>query len=497
MTIPYSHEQVAGYKSDNERRVREAALKGDVFVDGMPLKVTMELTADCDLFCKMCEFVVPRERGRKRGYDLHMDKQVFRMLADQVFPHARLVNLTVVGEPFLVPYMDEVLERAGDWQARIEFITHGMHLDRRTIEKVGPYTGTVIVSFDGGTRRTFNRIRVGSDFDVVTRNMLRFDRWRKSRPPGAYQPGLHMGVTLMKENIEELPTIIRIAHLLGVDQVNAALMIAFSEKMARSSLFRHKALANACLLRAREVADELGVVANLPALFKGVSPAEQAAVEIAEPELPDGPLPHLAAELSGTGEVADEGGGVRRFDAGEVEILLAEQEKRIPESSGLDHATPSMGATLEAVEEDGSTPDYTGYTEAPGTDERAPLDQSTEERRLQAQVLADGVPMGDYRPAEPPDEGEDRYACKFLWNELFVALNGDVTPCCIQGRPVVGNIHKDNLSEIWNGPIMQRMRRGLLEGDPMECCRDCNYNTQLGKGEYREDTFLMSKEREV
>src|SRR6185295_12609827 len=58
---------------------------------------------------------------------------------------------------------------------------------------------------------------------------------------------------LMRENIEELPTIIRVAKLLNVDRVNAAWMIAFNEKMARSSLFRHAALANACLRRAHEV----------------------------------------------------------------------------------------------------------------------------------------------------------------------------------------------------------------------------------------------------
>src|SRR5687768_2294052 len=91
----YTPEQIAGYKRDNERRVRQAARKGDIFVDAMPLKVTLELTADCNLYCRMCEFPVPRERGRGR-YDMDMPVETFRMLAPQVFPHARLVNLTVV-----------------------------------------------------------------------------------------------------------------------------------------------------------------------------------------------------------------------------------------------------------------------------------------------------------------------------------------------------------------------------------------------------------------
>ena len=112
----YTEEQIAGYKADNAMRLRKAADSGDAFVDAMPAKVTLELTADCDLFCKMCEFVVPRERGRKKGYGLDLPIESFEMLAPQVFPHAKVVNLTVVGEPLLVPYLDRVLHHCEQWQ---------------------------------------------------------------------------------------------------------------------------------------------------------------------------------------------------------------------------------------------------------------------------------------------------------------------------------------------------------------------------------------------
>ena len=174
-----------------------------MFVDGQPLKLTLELTADCNLYCRMCEFPVPRERGRGR-YDMDMPLETFRMLVPQVFPHARIVNLTVVGEPLMVPYLDEVLAECRNWQTKLELITNGMLLDRKMIERVGPETACMIISFDGGTRRTFNRIRIGGDFNVITRNMWLFHRWRSKRPPETW-PGFHMAVTLMRENIEELP----------------------------------------------------------------------------------------------------------------------------------------------------------------------------------------------------------------------------------------------------------------------------------------------------
>ncbi len=448
----YTPQQIEEYKRDNERRVREAAHRGDVFVDGQPLKVTLELTADCNLYCRMCEFPTPREAGRGR-YDMDMPLQTFRMLAPQVFPHARLVNLTVVGEPLMVPYLDEVLDECRKWQTRLEIITNGMLLDQRNIERVGPHTACMIISFDGGTRRTFNRIRIGGDFNVITRNMLMFHRWRSKLPPAKW-PGFHMAATLMRENIEELPLMVEIAHLLHVDRLCGAWMIAFDDKMGASSPLRHRALANKCLRAARRRAEELGVDVFLPAEFPEVTEEEIAAVEMKTPVLPNGPLPHLAALLAGGDDIpADE----------PVETTI----ESIPASeSGSGTSAPAVHLSRE---------------------------------ELARQVVGNfAVPAAEPEiPVESVPEGKARYTCKFLWNELFVSLSGDVAPCCIQGRPVVGNVNQTNLGEIWNNEPMREMRERLLVGDPIPCCKDCNYNTQLGQGTYREDTFFVKLDRKI
>ncbi len=472
MSVPYSTEEIIGYKADNERRVREAALRGDVFVDGMPLKVTMELTADCNLFCRMCEFPAPREEGRSKGYELDMRSELYEVLAPQVLPHALMVNLTVVGEPLMVPYLDRVLEGAKDWCTRIEFITNGMMLDRAMIERVGPQAAAMIISFDGGTRRTFNRIRIGADFDIITRNMLLFQRWREALPAGSFRPAMHMNVTLMRENVEELATIVRVAKLLGVDRVNAAWMIAFNTKIANSSCFRHKAVANASMRHAHRVADEIGMDLVTPTEIPGATEAEIAAVVVQEPVLPDGPLPHLNVMLAGG-------------DAPDLVAAPAAAEESFHE----------LGANIPDAAQSGVLAEVNGQTLQNERAYGSPLQQDAGERRMQAQVACSPAPvLGVGVPAEPPSAG-GRYTCKFLWNELFVSLTGDVAPCCIQGRPVVGNIHKESLSLIWNGPMMKEMRQRLLDGDPVPCCKDCNYNTQLGQGTYREDTFFIQLDR--
>ncbi len=446
----YTPEQIAAYKSDNERRVREAARKGDVFVDGQPLKVTLELTADCNLYCRMCEFPVPREQGRGR-YDMDMPVQTFRALVPQVFPHARIVNLTVVGEPLMVPYLDEVLQECRNWQTKLEVITNGMLLDPKMIRRVGPHTACMIISFDGGTRRTFNRIRIGGDFNVITRNMWHFHQWRSKLPPSVW-PGFHMAATLMRENIEELPAMVEIAHLLHVDKLVAAWMIAFNDKLADSSLLRHRALANKCLRLAKQRARELGVEVVLPAEFPDISEDEIAAVTLRLPNLPDGPLPHLRGLMSGA---------------------------EVPTDEFVDAPLPDAEAVASAAD-------------------ASPAPHLSKDEMARQAVMNFAVP-----PAEPAvavesgPGGSARYTCKFLWNELFVNVSGDVAPCCIQGRPVVGNVHEANLADIWNGEAMKVMRDRLLQGDPIPCCKDCNYNTQLGQGAYREDTYFVKLDRQV
>ena len=57
---------------------------------------------------------------------------------------------------------------------------------------------------------TFNRIRLGADFNTVTKNIFLIENWRKEYSEFGKVPALSLNVTLMKENISELPTILKI-----------------------------------------------------------------------------------------------------------------------------------------------------------------------------------------------------------------------------------------------------------------------------------------------
>ena len=83
-----------------------------------------------------------------------------------------------------------------------------------------------------------------------------------------------------------------------------------------------------------------------------------------------------------------------------------------------------------------------------------------------------------------PDSGHAaddwKHPCHYLWRgPVYVKHNGDVYPCCqsymLDGKPV-GRIGERPLAEIWNGEVMQSMRRLHLSGRAGEidiCSRCC------------------------
>jgi radical SAM protein with 4Fe4S-binding SPASM domain len=82
-----------------------------------------------------------------------------------------------------------------------------------------------------------------------------------------------------------------------------------------------------------------------------------------------------------------------------------------------------------------------------------------------------------------PDAGHAaadwKHPCHYLWRgAAYVKQNGDVYPCCqsymLDGRPL-GNLGSESLTQIWDGPAMQELRRAHVQGraGEVEMCARC------------------------
>ncbi len=73
-----------------------------------------------------------------------------------------------------------------------------------------------------------------------------------------------------------------------------------------------------------------------------------------------------------------------------------------------------------------------------------------------------------------------RVGCNYLMHRVYVSVGGDVTPCCMPGRPIAGNLYEQDFASIWNGPVYTALREGLRGGKPLPCCAHCSVNRAEG-----------------
>jgi radical SAM protein with 4Fe4S-binding SPASM domain len=66
--------------------------------------------------------------------------------------------------------------------------------------------------------------------------------------------------------------------------------------------------------------------------------------------------------------------------------------------------------------------------------------------------------------------------CAWPWTGAYVAVNGDVVPCCIladSDTAKMGNIFEDNFEKVWNSRAYREFRERIRTRDLPEFCRNC------------------------
>jgi radical SAM protein with 4Fe4S-binding SPASM domain len=230
-----------------------------------PLSLEMDVTNQCNLRCVMCHFSDPRVYKRRRK-DLSVED--FTRIARQVFPLCSRVSLSFGCEPLLHHRFGELLAVTRSF--RVPFVhvtTNGTLLTEPLAEQmIQSELHSLMISIDGATQPTYERIRTGARFDGLIANIRSVNRL-KARLRSAV-PFLSFMFVMMRSNIEELPALVRLAHDLRVGAMTAVHMVPYDNTTTRpESLVHHKALCNRMLDEARVVAKKLRVQVCFPEKF--------------------------------------------------------------------------------------------------------------------------------------------------------------------------------------------------------------------------------------
>lgn len=240
----------------------------------------LEPVGQCNLRCRMCPSRFRRD-GSPWGPPAFMTWGLFTRLLRE-FAGVKRLRLQGLGEPLLHPRLFEMVSYAVERGFRVSVGTNAARIGKRRADKLVSCGLDVLdVSVDGATRETYEAVRTRGRFRHLLRGLLLVNRAKERA--GSGRPAVRFTTVAMKENLPELPAIVRLAHRLGVSTVfvqHLAHTFMDSTLPEQYSAMRDYVRAGTLLGedvqrveayfdRARQAARECGVALRLPALPAG------------------------------------------------------------------------------------------------------------------------------------------------------------------------------------------------------------------------------------
>jgi len=194
-------------------------------------RVTLDTNPeDCNLACTMCEEHSEHSDFMQRLYERTGVKRrrmpfdmVQRVMEEAAALGVREIIPSTMGEPLLYKQFDELIEHSAELGMKVNLTTNGTFPKRPVeewAERIAPVTSDVKISWNGATKETAEAVMKGLTFEKAVSNVERFIKVRDEvhQRTGHYCR-VTFQLTFMQNNMHELPDIIRLAAMLGVDRV--------------------------------------------------------------------------------------------------------------------------------------------------------------------------------------------------------------------------------------------------------------------------------------
>jgi MoaA/NifB/PqqE/SkfB family radical SAM enzyme len=178
----------------------------------LPTYLQIEPAGQCNLRCQMCPIQFRRD-GPPYGPPAFKAFETFTRQLDE-FPGLEELQLQGLGEPMMHPRFFDMVDYAAARGIRVTTNSNLTLLNRRRAERCAAGgLDTLFVSIDAATPEVYERIRVRSHFARVVRNLEGLLAARGERPT----PHLRLVTVVMRQNLHELPALVRLAHRWGME----------------------------------------------------------------------------------------------------------------------------------------------------------------------------------------------------------------------------------------------------------------------------------------
>jgi len=161
-----------------------------------PSYIEIEVTTRCNLRCIMCEHTYWKEPARDMSFE------EFKGIVDQ-FPNLKWIGLTGIGESFLNDDFMKMLSYVKRKQVFVELYDTFFFINEELAnELIELKVDKILASIDGATKETYEKIRVGSDFERVIKNAENLLRLKKEKKASFPKIGFHFIIN--KYNFHEI-----------------------------------------------------------------------------------------------------------------------------------------------------------------------------------------------------------------------------------------------------------------------------------------------------
>ena len=172
-----------------------------------PPFLEIEITTHCNLKCVMCEHTYWHEPNREMSF------AEFKYIIDQ-FPKLKWIGLTGIGASFLNKDFLKILEYVKSKSTYVEIYDNFIFITPEIGEKLIQLgIDRIIASVDAATKETYEKIRVGANFNNVINNLKTFINLK--REMDSHFPELDFHFIVSNVNFREIPDYVDLISSLG------------------------------------------------------------------------------------------------------------------------------------------------------------------------------------------------------------------------------------------------------------------------------------------
>ena len=249
-----------------------------------PRVVFIEVTNHCNLLCETCpRTFVTYENPQTLSWDN------FLFIVEQ-FPEMQRAVLHGIGEPLMNRDLARMIEHLKALNVTVLFNTNATLLTDDWARKlITSDLDEMRVSIDAAKPKTYAQIRGAPLFNKIVQNLQRFTEIQ--RELNADKPRASIWMTGMRENISELPDLVRLAARVGVREVYLQRMVYYLDNAAPPGLLGEEhalfddfdSTVDNTLADAEKIASELGIILRASGATDPRHSLDQARGNIARP----------------------------------------------------------------------------------------------------------------------------------------------------------------------------------------------------------------------